>query len=332
VLCQLFGELTGAEQVGLDDGFFELGGHSLLAMRLVAKVREQTGRELTVRAIFEHPTVGALADVLLNRNHLLAYQPILPLRLGGELPPLFCLHPGGGSSTVFTHFVSALQNNRPVYGLQARGLEGSEKPFESFEEMIKTYVSAISEIYPTGDLNFIGYSVGGVIAQHLSCVFSEMGRKIGAVVLMDSAPPTAGPVEEAPSKAQLLQSMAKAYGWEPEENASANELLEMILVSFVKESLVPTGTPIQWVDRMLTELILSGQRLSTHRVRQGDFDLIYLLAAAINPDPEVDDKRLTWDSYCRSVRYVPVQTFHNGMLDPEPAKTIANVVDGLLSQ
>ncbi|MBT4987605.1 MAG: amino acid adenylation domain-containing protein, partial [Proteobacteria bacterium] len=60
LLCKLYEELTGASQVGLDDGFFALGGHSLLAMRLVAKVREQTGLELPLRALFEHPTVEAL--------------------------------------------------------------------------------------------------------------------------------------------------------------------------------------------------------------------------------------------------------------------------------
>ncbi|MEY3739740.1 MAG: hypothetical protein RLZZ192_416, partial [Pseudomonadota bacterium] len=66
LLCKLYEELTGASQVGLDDGFFALGGHSLLAMRLVAKVREQTGLDLSLRALFDHPTVEALATVLGN--------------------------------------------------------------------------------------------------------------------------------------------------------------------------------------------------------------------------------------------------------------------------
>ena len=64
LLCRLYGELTGAERIGLDDGFFALGGHSLLAMRLIARVREETGLDLPLRALFEHPTVAGLSDVL----------------------------------------------------------------------------------------------------------------------------------------------------------------------------------------------------------------------------------------------------------------------------
>ncbi|MEN9589282.1 MAG: hypothetical protein RLZZ481_1068, partial [Pseudomonadota bacterium] len=63
-LCKLYEELMGVSRVGLDDDFFELGGHSLLAMRLVAKVREQTDLKLSLRALFEHPTVEALALTL----------------------------------------------------------------------------------------------------------------------------------------------------------------------------------------------------------------------------------------------------------------------------
>jgi acyl carrier protein len=61
LLCQLFGELTGAARVSVEDHFFGLGGHSLLAMRLIARIRQETGFELGLRAVFETPTPRALA-------------------------------------------------------------------------------------------------------------------------------------------------------------------------------------------------------------------------------------------------------------------------------
>jgi amino acid adenylation domain-containing protein len=62
--------LLKLEQVGIDDNFFMLGGHSLLGTQIIAQVAETFGVNLSLRSLFDAPTIRLLSAEV--ERHILA--------------------------------------------------------------------------------------------------------------------------------------------------------------------------------------------------------------------------------------------------------------------
>jgi acyl carrier protein len=70
-IAAIWSELLKVERVGMHDNFFELGGHSLLATQVIARIRAAFEVELELRALFESPTVAAIAGRIEETYRLL---------------------------------------------------------------------------------------------------------------------------------------------------------------------------------------------------------------------------------------------------------------------
>ncbi|MCY1023460.1 non-ribosomal peptide synthase/polyketide synthase [Pyxidicoccus sp. MSG2] len=210
-LVRLWESVLGVQPVGVHGNFFELGGHSLLAVRLMAAVREATGRHLPLAALFQAPTVEQLA-ALLRREDPGVFSPLVPFGVPatGDARPFFCVHPVGGNVLCYAELARLLGPQQPFYGLQARGVDGSSQPLGSIEEMASEYVKALRSVQPSGPYHLGGWSMGGVIAYEMARQLRERGEQVALLALIDSYVPTATVAKEPePDRVRLAAMFAR---------------------------------------------------------------------------------------------------------------------------
>ena len=67
-LARIWEEVLRLERVGIHDHLFEIGGHSLLATQIIARIREAFQIALSLRALYDAPTIAELAVAVVQKQ------------------------------------------------------------------------------------------------------------------------------------------------------------------------------------------------------------------------------------------------------------------------
>jgi amino acid adenylation domain-containing protein len=300
-LCGLFADALGLREVGVDDDFFALGGHSLLAARLITRIQRKLGVRLTVRTLFEAPTVASLAGRLdapdEAENDPLAV--LLPLRTGGSGTPVFCAHPLGGLSWTYANLARHLDGDRPVYGLQSAGLDGRVEMSRSLPDMAARYLAEVRRIQPHGPYRLVGGSFGGLVAQEMAVQLQEAGEDVDLLMVLDTYPREPGAPE---------RRAAELY-----------------------EDMIPpdTLTPAQ-LDAVKAVMVVNDRAAARHVPRPFRGDLVFCRAMRL-ADGDTPREPDLWRPYTTGeIAVHPLDATHQGMLDARPAAVIGRLLENLL--
>ena len=183
LLCRVWSEVLRVSRVGLDDDFFAIGGHSLLAAKLFARLDEVFGRSLPMGVLFGAPTVRALAERY-RASMPLKGRAIVGLRTGGQRAPVYAVPGVFGNVVGFSDLARELGDEQPFYGLQSVGLDGTEAPLDSIEEMAKLYVSEVRSIQSRGPYALIGACFGATVAYEMTRQLLEQGEEVAFLGLL----------------------------------------------------------------------------------------------------------------------------------------------------
>lgn len=178
-------KLFAFEPIDRDDNFFDLGGHSLLAVRLLANIHASTGRTIALATLLIAPTIARLAAAIENGALTPSSPTLVPMRAGTGTP-LFLAHSVSGSVMEYWALVGALHSPRPVYGLQARGLDDGQSVQWRVEDMAADYIEQMRSVQPNGPYAVAGYSFGGLIAFEIAHHLWRAGERIELLCLLDT--------------------------------------------------------------------------------------------------------------------------------------------------
>ena len=173
--------------IGVNDNFFDLGGDSLLAVNLFFEIEKAFGREMPPVMIYQAPTIAALAAEL-ELPSASRFPPLVSLKPGNNDPPIFIAHGLGGSVIDFYQLVKYIDSPQPIYGMQARGIDGVDEPFDRIEDLAQFYLNAIREIQPHGPYYLVGYSLGGLVTLEMAQRLTRGGEQIALLAMLESYP------------------------------------------------------------------------------------------------------------------------------------------------
>ncbi|MFK4105085.1 amino acid adenylation domain-containing protein, partial [Streptomyces sp. NPDC019531] len=324
VLCELFAEVLGVPEVGVDDDFFALGGHSLLATRLVARIRATLGAELGLRVLFEHPTVAALAADLEMNSTSDALEMLLPLRTGSDLPPVFCVHPASGIGWSYSGLLKYLPAGHPVYALQARGLaEPGQRPL-SVEQIAGDYVEQIIQIQPVGPYHLLGWSFGGLVAHAMATELQRRGAPTALLAILDAYPLHGFPGVRVEMEAKdILAALMEG------KTESADE--EPVTLAQVTASLSGPGRPLAGLDEeqiaAVIDTLVTNSGL-TPKFAPGHFDgdaVIFVATAGRNENaPHATG---LWERHVGGALEIhDIPTSHYAMMRPDSLRQIGPIL------
>ena len=187
MLTSIWQRVLQRSSVGAEDNFFELGGDSSLALQLFNEIALACGRELQPVTIYVAPTISALAAIL-EQPADLQFPPLVLLKDGSVHPPVFITHGLGGSVIDFFQVLKHIRTSHPIQGMQSKGIDGTEEPFDRIEDMAKFHLDAIRQVQPHGPYLLAGYSLGGLVTFEMARQLTAAGEKVALLAMLDSYP------------------------------------------------------------------------------------------------------------------------------------------------
>ncbi|ORW96736.1 non-ribosomal peptide synthetase [Mycobacterium sp. IEC1808] len=257
-VAEIMAEFAGCAGFAADTNFFDAGGTSIGAMRVVMAIARIWDVEIPLDAFVIAPTPAHIGSLIAAGGGPRSFDPVVALNTFGDRLPLFLIHPIGGNVLCYLNLVKHLANDRPVYALQAAGVEPGSKPLRTISDLAASYIAAIRKTHPCGPYNIGGWSFGGYVAVEMARQLAD--EELARLILLDAIALSDGPHGEI-SESDLITWFFAELLWHA-NGAEAARLLhdydgtdrdtsfDSILREAIEAKIVPAESSPQLIRRL----------------------------------------------------------------------------------
>jgi thioesterase domain-containing protein/acyl carrier protein len=333
-LTHVWETTLGIQPISVTDDFFDLGGNSLVAVRLIAQIWKDFGEKVPIDALFEGATIEQLAQTIGREALHESESPLVGIQVSGSRPPLFCVHPIGGTVFCYLDFSKTLGNDQPVYGLQAPGLYGEREPIGTIEDLASHYLKAVRQVQPHGPYHLGGWSMGGVVAFEMAQQLRKEGQDVALLAVIDSAFPK--PLERLDDPreedARLLAGFLRDMGAQAGKSLpdiserlrrmDAPEQIVCLLEEAVAQGILPPDTDAAQFQSLFQVFKANLQALSSYVPQKYEGRMVLFRAT----ENSRQDGFAGWSSLAESVETYPMPGNHYTLLRPPHVQALATQV------
>ncbi|MCX5256839.1 alpha/beta fold hydrolase [Streptomyces canus] len=222
--------VLGAPVGNLDADFFESGGNSLAAARFTAGLRRVFPEaDLPLEVVFDARTFRAISSWL-RKGHSTPNGRIVTLAEEGAGVPLLLL-PSGGGGVVGLQALAGEPLDRPVYALQARGLNPVDgPPLRNLTDLVADFAEIVRARDLPRTIHLAGYCAGGIFAYELARTLCDEGWSVASVLLLNTSLHTPPATFEEIVETRL-NSISESAGLGAKRSADAQQVFAELIAS-----------------------------------------------------------------------------------------------------
>ncbi|WP_190945051.1 non-ribosomal peptide synthetase [Nostoc flagelliforme] len=303
-LVQIWSKVLKVDKVGVQDNFFDLGGHSLLAPYLMAQIKQQFDKDVSLTSLFQNPTIEQLATILQIDSDDSNSSCLVPIQPNGSKLPFFCLPGAGGEPYYLYHLGRYLGEDQPLYSFQANNLDGLE-PATRIKDMASHYIQAMQTVQPQGPYFLGGHSLGSIVAFEMATQLLHQGHIVALVVMIDMSAPTSKDKQARIERldwdhARWLIELIKAVevslstnidiSYDTLQSLPVEEQLKYVLQHFKMVNMLPPNAEIMQMKNMVQALKANSLSLINYVPEQIYSGRITLLRASETPPERLASK------------------------------------------